>query len=678
MPTKISQLEAATDVTASDLIQVIDIEDTGMATSGTNKKCTAQLMANELGKLTNITATGSNTARSLANRFADVVNVKDFGAVGDGVTDDTAAFNSIIALANSSANGIAAKIPAGIYRITSNLTTINKPLSWFGSGRSTTRLNFENCNGFRYDLSAQSRTFINCTVSNVSILTNSNTHTGFYFKGKQTFAPHDAVLAFNGVSFDSVTRYISGGASTNEWATGLFIEDADEIVLEDCYIRGSDNNTYYATRTSSTGVKIIDCTGFKANFCNLYLMGTGFDVSGQSEGHIFQGCTVVAVNQGFYYHDLVSPSNNHTFSDTHIAAYTAGINFADNAPTVNAQSVFVNGCFILEREPNVSKSSYKSIIFNCRYSTIANCGLQSNTTDTANRLGIYLNSDRNLVSNVVFYNPGVLFEVKTAGAGIYSQAVNCATIGSVSNITTGDDQFLLLAGIASASAKNTSRADVFEFESLDKNPKLQITGPRILLGARDSSTRYIDFLSNISGTAAYDGRILSSGGSSTSGQADMLYYGGSHRFSQLIIPQTDNLYSCGSSAFRWSQIFSANGTINTSDGREKQQIRSITDSEKVVAIKLKSLIRAYKWNDAVESKGDGARIHFGVIAQDVKNAFEEEGLNPEDYGMFCYDEWESTNDITDEDGNIVIQGMEAGNAFGVRYNELFAFIIANL
>ncbi len=45
MPTKISQLETATDVTASDLIQVIDIEDTGMAVSGTNKKCTAQLLA---------------------------------------------------------------------------------------------------------------------------------------------------------------------------------------------------------------------------------------------------------------------------------------------------------------------------------------------------------------------------------------------------------------------------------------------------------------------------------------------------------------------------------------------------------------------------------------------------------------------------------------------------------
>ena len=93
---KISQLESATDVTASDFIQIVDIEDSDMAPSGTNKKATAQLLANELGKLTNITATGSTTARSLANRFGNAAFVEDFGAVGDGITDDSAAFQAAL------------------------------------------------------------------------------------------------------------------------------------------------------------------------------------------------------------------------------------------------------------------------------------------------------------------------------------------------------------------------------------------------------------------------------------------------------------------------------------------------------------------------------------------------------------------------------------------------------
>ena len=134
----------------------------------------------------------------------------------------------------------------------------------------------------------------------------------------------------------------------------------------------------------------------------------------------------------------------------------------------------------------------------------------------------------------------------------------------------------------------------------------------------------------------------------------------------------------GAAANRWGTVYATTGTINTSDAREKQQVRELLDAEKRVAVKLKSLIRAFKYNDAVLAKGDGARIHVGVIAQDVKDAFESEGLNAYKYALFCYDEWDNVPDILNEDGEIETHGKSAGNRFGVRYEELLAFVIAAL
>jgi hypothetical protein len=46
------------------------------------------------------TAIGETTAQDLAHRFGNAVTVEDFGAIGDGVTNDTAAFTSAIATGN--------------------------------------------------------------------------------------------------------------------------------------------------------------------------------------------------------------------------------------------------------------------------------------------------------------------------------------------------------------------------------------------------------------------------------------------------------------------------------------------------------------------------------------------------------------------------------------------------
>jgi hypothetical protein len=133
---------------------------------------------------------------------------------------------------------------------------------------------------------------------------------------------------------------------------------------------------------------------------------------------------------------------------------------------------------------------------------------------------------------------------------------------------------------------------------------------------------------------------------------------------------TTGTQNLGIASKRWKEVFAANGTINTSDERQKQDIRDLSAAETAVAIRLKSLVKAFRYKDAVALKGDAARVHVGVIAQEVKAAFEAEGLDGFEYGILCYDQW---GQKLDEEKNVLI---EAGDSFGIRYSELAMFIIA--
>lgn len=56
-----------------------------------------------------VTSTGSSTPRKLSDRFSDTINVKDFGAVGDGIVDDTTAIQTAL---NTGSDLV---LPEGIY-----------------------------------------------------------------------------------------------------------------------------------------------------------------------------------------------------------------------------------------------------------------------------------------------------------------------------------------------------------------------------------------------------------------------------------------------------------------------------------------------------------------------------------------------------------------------------------
>jgi hypothetical protein len=140
--------------------------------------------------------------------------------------------------------------------------------------------------------------------------------------------------------------------------------------------------------------------------------------------------------------------------------------------------------------------------------------------------------------------------------------------------------------------------------------------------------------------------------------------------SDFVAPATstgtarDGAIDLGASGRRFKDIYATNGTIQTSDRNEKQDIEELSEAEQRVAVACKGLLRKFRWKDAVEEKGDDARIHFGIIAQDLQDAFTAEGLNAGRYGMFINSTW------TDEETG------EEQSRMGVRYSELLAFIIS--
>ena len=201
---------------------------------------------------------------------------------------------------------------------------------------------------------------------------------------------------------------------------------------------------------------------------------------------------------------------------------------------------------------------------------------------------------------------------------------------------------------------------------------------------------------NNTGVEAGSGGLLSVQRGPSSGTSDVFrgYQGatvnarihadGAAEFGGNILPKTDAGFSghsdLGSSSKRYEDAFVRDGVTTGSDRNYKSDIRELLDAERSVAVACKSLLRAWKWTSAVSEKGDAARIHIGIIAQDLEQAFTDQGLDAHNYAMFCEDTWyEVDGQSEDSDGNkytVDSEGAVAVTRLSVRYHELLAFIIA--
>lgn len=607
--------------------------------------------------------------RSVSAALKNSLHFDDF----KGSTDDEKFASLVSYQALLPVRAISVEFAARTHTFTTSPGTLTKPFSFIGGGRRSTILKFVDCDGIRADLSGYGSRYIQSRISDMSIVTTAEkSYTGVYFKGVQSYAPHDPALLMDHVSIFGIRDIDTSALSNTEWSIALHLDDADEVTLSDVYICGAPANASYATRTPSWGILANDVTSLILDTADIMLAGIGLEINGQSEGFIGDGVTIVAADYGVLFRNMIPPCNNHVLTNSHISAYTMGIEFRKDTASVGnpAQSVYLSNIFLLEREGNANKPYYTAIQANIARSCLDNITIQSNATTSPNRRGIIISNQDNMVSNVFGLNVGTLLDIDGVSSGyVYYNNVRCR--GDLQNLLTGSVQFAVGAGLGTyANAANYDvRCDTFRTTDVQGRSQYEWSNGRHLFGGgRHNTSVYLDFRTLSGGTAAYDGRILFTGGSpSVTGQADAVIYAKNIAFAGNLASETANSFTCGTAGRPWAGGFTQTAFTITSDADCKTKPLELSDVILDAAEEVQLV--QYKYLDRIEEKGeDGARWHFGAIAQQYVEAFAKHGIDAHRFGFICYDEWDYTPEVVN--GDVVTPAVEAGSRYGIRYEEM--------
>lgn len=123
-------------------------------------------------------------------------------------------------------------------------------------------------------------------------------------------------------------------------------------------------------------------------------------------------------------------------------------------------------------------------------------------------------------------------------------------------------------------------------------------------------------------------------------------------------PGSNNTLDCGSTSFKWDNIYATNGTIQTSDRNEKMNISDMSEQYANAII-----------DDAVPKtymmlNNESGRTHAGMIAQDLEEQLSKNGMSSKDFAGFIKYRKEDANGVP---------ANEYG--YGIRYEEYIAPLI---
>jgi hypothetical protein len=408
---------------------------------------------------------------------------------------------------------------------------------------------------------------------------------------------------------------------------------------------------------TSGRVTYAGASGLLTDSANLLYSGTDLTVYGLTVG---RGAGAVSTNTALGASALATNSTGaqntaigYFAGNTTNGAYLTAVGYtAARYSTGDAITAIGNGALLNNTSGNNNTAvGYQSLNQNTTASNNTAVGYQAGYTNITGAKNVFIGQQAGKVStgnfNTIIGNEAGL-ALTTGTCNTFVGGYNNTVGGSGELVTSGSKNTILgvftgnLGGLDIRTASN-----YIVLSDGDGNPRGYHNGDTWVFNVTDNSGAY---------------RIIYNAG--------------------RIYPSTDNNTSLGDGSNRWSVVYAATGTINTSDANQKQQIRDLNTAEKAVAQSIKGLIKAFKFNDAVAKKGNDARIHIGIIAQEVQAAFEAEGLDATKYAMFCSDTWyevdgksaqESADPFTKDTPNAV-----EVTRLGIRYDQLLAFVISTL
>ena len=279
-------------------------------------------------------------ATTVQAKLRQTVSVKDFGAVGDGAVDDTAAIQAALDAHNS------VYIPSGNYKITQVLR-IQSNGSFFGDGFSSAIYNATDFRSISNELGAS-----NIYIGNLKVYGNA--------------LPATVVAGRGGIVIDDASNVVINNVYVTDVNTGgIVIADCTNATLSNFIVENTSEHGVYvslATNVSIANGVIVDAgqistpaqgTGFKVASSN-YVTATNIIIRNPSEYGLAIDGSVASPSAHLFFSDIYAESTDGTHYGCYVVSTVDDIRFS------NCKFVGVSGALI---NSNISPSVPTNVFF---------------------------------------------------------------------------------------------------------------------------------------------------------------------------------------------------------------------------------------------------------------------------------------------------------------------------